>query len=220
MNPMKKALCLLMIILVSLPAISQGRKYQKGMLKAIQAMDEAADPASAMQCVATFEELAQSYPDQWIPFYYASQMLVITSLEESDPVQSDVLLDRALKSLDKALELVPDESEVHVLKALYYIGMMGVDPDVRGPEYFQDVSLELEKAKSLNPDNPRAAFLDGMMALNMPDFMGGGPVAAKPIFLDAEKKFSTFQNEDPLWPSWGTDLVSGELEKMKDVEIE
>lgn len=209
-----------MILLVSLPAMPQGKKYQKSMLKAIRQMNEASDPASGLQCVATFEELGQIHSDQWIPLYHASWMLVTISFEESDPIKSDVLLERAKPSLDKALELAPDESEVHVLKALYYIGMMSVDPSVRGPEYFEDANLSLEKAKGLNPDNPRAVYLEGMMALNMPDFMGGGPAAAKPIFLDAEKKFSTFQNDDPLWPSWGEDLLKGDLERIKDVEIE
>ncbi|MCK5066955.1 MAG: hypothetical protein KAR16_05935 [Bacteroidales bacterium] len=217
---MKKILFLLMIILVSLPSMSQGKKYQKGMLKAIELMNDAADPESSLQCVTTFEEFAQKYPDQWIPFYYASQILIIASLEESDPAKSDTLLVRAKKSLDKASELAPEESEIHVLKALYYIGMMSVDPATRGPEYFQDVTWELDRAKELGPENPRAAFLDGMMAMNLPDYMGGGPAAAKPIFLDAEKKFNEFQNNDPLWPSWGTDQVKEELEKLKDIEIE
>ncbi len=209
-----------MIILVSLPAMSQKRKYQKGMLKAIEQMNEAADPVSSLQCVTTFEEFAQKYPDQWIPFYYASQILVVASFEEPDPAKSDTLLVRAIKSLDKALDLAPDESEIQVLKALYYIGMMSVDPATRGPEYFQDVTWALDRAKELGPENPRATYLDGMMAINLPDYMGGGPAAAKPIFLDAEKMFNEFQNSDPLWPAWGADLVKEELEKLKVVEIQ
>jgi len=58
------------------------------------------------------------------------------------------------------------------------------------------------------------------MALNMPDFLGGGPAAAKPIFLEAEKLFKEFQNEDPLWPSWGADQVKDELKRLKDVPVE
>ena len=209
-----------MIALISLPAMSQGRKYQKVMLKTIQEMNEAGDPESSLQCVSIFEEIAQNDYDQWIPFYYASQILITSSFEESDPATKDDLLARAKKSLDTALELAPEESEVHTLDALHLIGMMAVDPDTRGPEYFEDVISALEKAKNLNPNNPRALFLDGMMAANLPDFMGGGPAVAKPIYLEAEKLFNEFQNDDPLWPSWGEDMVKDELEKLKDVVIE
>jgi hypothetical protein len=137
---------------------------------------------------------------------------------ESDPDQKDVLLDRAKISMNRALKLAPDESEVQVLKALYLIGMMSVDPEVRGGEYYQDFNWTLQKAQELDADNPRAKYLEALMALNMPDFMGGGPAAAKPIFLEAAEKFDTFQNEDPLWPTWGADLVADELDRLKDME--
>lgn len=215
---MKKALFLCTILLISLPAISQGRKYQKDMLKAIEAMNEAADAASVMQSVATFEELAQEYQDQWMPPYYATRVLVFACFEESDPDTKDDLLSRSKKSLDKALDLAPEESEVTVLQALYLIGMMSVDPETRGPEYYMDFNYALDKSKALNPNNPRAAYLDALMALNMPDYMGGGPAAAKPIFLEAAEKFDAFQNDDPLWPNWGADLVSDELDRLKDLE--
>lgn len=214
---MKKSFILLLTLLVSVPVLSQGRKYQKAMLRTIQEMHEASGPESSQHVATLFEEISQDYPDQWIPCYNASQILIFTCFEESDPATKDDLLLRAEKSLDKALELAPEESEVRALQALYYLGMMSVDPEIRGPEYYMNFNSALDKSKTLNPGNPRAAYLDGIMALNMPDYMGGGPAAAKPIFLDAEKKYNEFQNEDPLWPSWGADLVQGELERLEDV---
>ncbi len=41
-------------------------------------------------------------------------------------------------------------------------------------------------------------------ASDLPEFIGGGPAAAKPLFLEAEKKFGEFQNE---------------LAKLKDVQL-
>ena len=212
---MKQTLILLLTVLVSVPVLSQEKKYQKAMLGTIQEMHEAGDPESSQRIATLFEEIAQDYPDQWMPCYYASQILIFTCFEESDPAAKDDLLDRAKKSLENAMELAPEESEVSVLQALYYLGMMSVEPDTRGPEYYMDFTYAVEKSKELNPDNPRSFYLDALMALNMPDYMGGGPAAAKPIFLEAEKKFNEFTNEDPLWPSWGADLVKGELERME-----
>jgi hypothetical protein len=45
--------------------------------------------------------------------------------------------------------------------------------------------------------------------------MGGGPEAARPIFMEAEAKFKAFQNEDPLWPHWGEEANRAELEKLQ-----
>ncbi len=212
---MKKTLFLISLVLLSLPVLSQGRRYTKSMKSAIEKMNEAPDPVSELETATSFEEIALNYPDQWLPSYHASRILVFRSFEESDGSKSDILLDRAKKSLDKAMKMVPEESEVHVLEAFYYIGMISADPDTRGQLYYQNVLDAIQKSRQLNPENPRAYYVDGMMTLNMPEFLGGGPEAAKPILLEAQEKFQTFGIDDPLWPTWGEDLNQGELDRLK-----
>jgi hypothetical protein len=53
------------------------------------------------------------------------------------------------------------------------------------------------------------------MILNMPEFLGGGPEPARPIFAEAAEKFKTFHNDDPFWPTWGKELNQSELDKLK-----
>ncbi len=212
---MKKVLLLSLTVLLCIPATSQGRKYNKSMLSAIEKMNQAADPTAELEMAATFEELAQLYPDQWLPAYHASHLLVNSSFAEPDGVKSDALLERALKSLESAMTNAPEESENHALKALYFIGVISADPAARGQVYYQDVLDAIHTSKNLNPENPRAFLLDGMMTTNMPEFLGGGPEPAKVIFLEAEQKFQAFQNDDPFWPDWGEDLNQDELEKLK-----
>ena len=214
---MKKTLILLAILLVSLPAMPQGKKYQKGMLKAIQQMDEAVDAATFKEAGAAFESFAESQPTEWIPSYYAALCYIDASFEESNLDDKDKTLDQAQKSLGYALKIAPGESELHVLQAFYYMGVISVEPDIRGPEYYEDALYSLEKAEELNPENPRATFLKALMILNMPEFLGGGPESAKPLFLEAEKNFKAFKNENPLWPSWGAAQVEEELERLKDI---
>ncbi len=213
---MKKAIFLVLLALLTLPAMSQGRKYKKAMNAAIEKMHKASDAAGEMELVPGFEDLAQSYPDQWFPSYHASRILVTSSFEESDADKSDALLDRAKKWLNRTMELAPEESEVHVLESLYYIGMMSVDPMTRGQLYYEDVLAAIQKALSLNPENPRAYFMDGMMTANLPEFLGGGPEAAKPIFLEAQEKFKAFHNDDPFWPTWGEDLNQDEMDRLNE----
>jgi type II secretory pathway pseudopilin PulG len=211
---MKKILLLALVAVISMPAMPQSRKYQKKMRSAIEEINEATDAASELTCAASFEEIAEKYPDQWLPSYHAAKIILLRSLGEPDAGKKEAMLDRARKSMDMALAIVPDESEVQVLKALYYIGLITVDPNTMGELYYQDVLDAIQRSKSLNMDNPRAWYLDGIMTLNMPEFLGGGPEAARPILEKAAEKFKAFQNDDPFWPDWGEELNRAELDRL------
>ena len=88
---MKKAILLVLLALLTLPAMSQEKKYKETMGSTIEKMHKASDAAGEMELVPDFEDLAQSYPDQWLPSYHASRILVTSSFEESDAVKSDAL---------------------------------------------------------------------------------------------------------------------------------
>lgn len=211
---MKMTLFLLSLILLSVPAISQGKKYDKAMEAAMEQMRQAPDPVSELELAAGFEAIAKDYPDQWLPSYHASRIIITSSFIEPDSDKRDLMMERAGKSMDRARELAPGESEVEVLTALYYIGLISIDPDSRGPIYYQDAMEAIQKAMDLNPDNPRAHYMNATWMLNMPDFMGGGPDAARPLYLKAQEKFRDYRNEDPFWPDWGEELVGADLERI------
>lgn len=213
---MKKTVFLIILALLSLPLMSQGKKYSKAMSSAMEKMHQASDPAVELEIAADFEKIAKDYPDQWLPAYHASRILVTSSFSDTDVDHRDAMLDRAKDYLMKAQDLVPGESEVQVLKALYFIGIISVEPDTRGPMYYQDAMEAIQKGLDLNPENPRAHYMNGMWTLNTPDFLGGGPEAAKPLLLEAQQKFQDYQNEDPFWPVWGEDLVQAELDRISE----
>lgn len=213
---MKKTIVLVFLSMLMLPLMSQGRKYNKAMQSAIEQMNKASDPALELEVAASFEEIAETYPDQWLPSYHASRIIVTHSFEESDPDKSDALLERAGKNLDLAKALAPRESEIEVLTGLYYIGLISVDPETRGPVYYMDAMDAIQKGLDLNQENPRAHYLNATWTLNMPEFMGGGPEPAKPLFLEAAEKFKAYKNEDPFWPAWGEELVRAELDRMEE----
>jgi tetratricopeptide (TPR) repeat protein len=212
---MKKIFVLTLVLLIPLAGMTQGRKYNKSMEKAIELMQTATEREESLECAGRFEEIALKYPGQWIPYYYASQILTTLTMGEQDIKMGDAQLDRSESSLEKALELNPEESELHTLEALLLVARMSLDPYSRGPMYYEDYMVALQKAKQLNPENPRIYFLEGMIALNLPDYMGGGPAAAKSLFQEAEKKFSAFRNDDPFWPGWGADLNREQLSNLE-----
>ena len=211
---MKNLSLILCILSLSLSAFSQDNKYREAMLGSIEKLDQASGPEDYLACASRFERIATAEKSRWMPYYYASYSLVIMSFEETDGSKRDLLLDRAQSFLDKALELKEDESELHVLQAFLYPSRIIVDPVGRGLQYMEQIYASLATAKTLNPENPRIYFLEGVNKANLPPAMGGGAEAARPILEEAVAKFEAFEEQDPLWPSWGEDAARTELDKL------
>ncbi len=212
---MKKTTLLLTLILVSLSVYPQDEKYLKTMTQTIELMENASGSDEYLKCASQFERIAMAEKSQWLPYYYGANTLVVMSFDEPDGDQRDLLLDRAQQLLDQALELAPEESELHVLQAFLYPSRIMVDPMGRGMLYMEKMFVSLETAKALNPDNPRIYFLEGINKLNLPPSMGGGAEVAKPILEVASAKFAAFHNDDLLWPDWGEDENQAELDKLQ-----
>ncbi len=212
---MKTKLLILTLGLFSFLVMGQEDRYTSAMKSAIEKMDQATEPAEFVESANLFERIASAEKSRWMPYYYASYSLVVMSFEESDGGKKDQVLDRAQELLDYALKLEPEESELHVLQAFLYPSRIMVDPMGRGMTYIEKIFTELETAKSLNPENPRIYFLDGVNKVNLPSSMGGGADVAKPILEEALLKFEAFNNPDPLWPNWGKEGTQAELEKLQ-----
>ena len=213
---MKKNMLLLAALLLSLSVYSQENRYLETMQSTIAAMDSASIQDDFLKCASQFERIAAAEKTEWIPYYYGAYSLIMLSFNITEGTLKDQVLDRAQDMIDKAMELAPDESELHVLQAFLYPARILVDPVARGMEYVEKNFMTLKKARELNPDNPRVDFLEGMNRLNMPPSFGGGPDIARPLFESAEAKFKAFQNPDPLWPDWGEETNRMELEKLRE----
>ncbi len=216
---MKTKLIILTIIvnitLISFSAYGQEDRYTAAMKSAIEMMDQASEPGEFVESANQFERIATAEKNRWMPYYYASYSLVVMSFDENDGGKKDQVLDRAQELLDRGLELQAEESELHVLQAFLYPSRIMVDPMGRGMTYIEKMLTSLETARSLNPENPRTYFLEGVNKLNFPPSMGGGADMAKPILEEALSKFEAFTNDDPLWPAWGEDATRAELEKLQ-----
>lgn len=212
---MKKVIITLSIFAFAIAAVAQENRYQNAMLSNIESLDQAGTQDEYTQCANRFERIAAAEKNLWLPYYYASYSLVVMSFEEELGDRKDLILDRAQELLDKAMELEPEESELYVLQAFLYPSRILVDPMNRGMQYMELIYSTLEKAKALNPGNPRIYFLEGVNKANLPPSMGGGAEVARPILETAVAKFESFDQADPLWPNWGAEAARTELEKLQ-----
>jgi hypothetical protein len=211
---MKKSVIFLAVLLITLPLIAQPRKYRKSMENALALMDNATSPAQHLECAAQFESVAESYETMWMPPYYSALSLIIASFEENEYGRKMEYLDQANGRLERARQLNSQESEIEALAAFYALAMMAADPESNGPMYLEDFNIYLNKAKALNPENPRPYYMDALLKENLPEFMGGGPDQAKSLYLTADEKFKSFQNNDPFWPHWGETLNREQMDRL------
>ena len=216
---MKTLVSIITISLFTACMYAQEEQYNAAMQNALALMDQASEPEQLLESSGHFERIATAEKNRWIPYYYASHCLVMMSFNETNGEQKELVLDRAQEMLDTALELNPEESELHVLQAFLYPGRIMVDPVSRGASYMELTFLSLETAKQLNPANPRIYFLEGTYKINIPASMGGGAEAAKPILAEAMARFESFDNPTPFWPSWGEEATRTELAKLQKIQI-
>lgn len=212
---MKSYLFLIVATLITTFLNAQNTQYTSAMTKAVAEIDSAGTPADYQAAANTFSRIAQAEPKEWLPLYYAaySHLNHAFPMFREDAAKALQTLDLAQAALDKAKALAPGESDLAVLQAYLYIGRLMENPMAKGAEMTPKVFGELEKAAALNPDNPRAPFLQGTYVLNMPEFYGGGAVNAKPHFEKAAVLFEK-EKDRGLLPHWGKRANAHYLEQL------
>ena len=151
----------------------------------------------------TCERIISLKKNEWLPLYYCSYAYTHMAYMTKDEERKDALLDRAQACADTALLINPRESEIQLLVALICYGRMEINPMFRAATYFPRSNDALEKAKALNPQNPRIYYLEGESTLHKPEFLGGGVEAALPILEKALKYYRKFEAPFDIYPHWG-----------------
>jgi len=197
------------------PVWAQSAQYQQAMTDATTAMRSLNEKSAATEFVATanrFERIAGAEPGQWLPRYYAGLLYVYGGFSGKDAAEKDRYLDQADKYLKEA-EAIDKNDELAVLNAYIAQARMVVDPMSRWQEYGPKFSEGVQKAKAMNPANPRPYLLEGSSLMYTPAQFGGGTDTACPLLKQAAEKFATFKPATNLHPTWGKSEVEGLLTK-------
>lgn len=103
---------------------------------------------------------------------------------------------------NRADALLPNNSEIYVLKGYIIFMKMSVEPQQRAMQMIPEADEYLAKAVKLNPENPRAYLIRGQNAFYTPQMFGGGSDVAKPMLITSTEKY-TRQTVKGLEPAWG-----------------
>ncbi len=202
------------LTLLLMVSYAQETRFEKAMLNALEKMNQASTIGEFTEAANIFERIANAETGEWIPLYHAAHAWLIIGFTEQDADIKEPCFDKAQQLLDRALLIAPEESELYTLQAFIYPGKISINPIVRGPGLIGKMNQAIDKAISLNPDNPRSYYLRAVTLANMPEAFGGGREVAKPIFETARQKFVNFTPNSPLWPNWGKELNEEELSKL------
>ena len=164
--------------------------------------------------------IAKKYTDQWAANYYACYSLTVLSYIEKDAKKRDAYLDEAEVYLNNAkTEYKSEYDELYVLNAMYDNARLAVQPAVRYKKYGDLFNENMEKAKSLQPNNPRIYYLKGNSIYYTPKMFGGGAKNALTYFEKAETLFVNDSKEDILKPYWGDKQNNEMLIKCRNESI-
>jgi hypothetical protein len=148
--------------------------------------------------------IANKWAEQWAAQYYACYSTIVLSFFEKDETKKDAYLDESDKYIAKVKELKPGENdETYVMAALIANARIAVKPGSRWKQYGDIFNADIEKAKGLQPHNPRIYYLQGNSILHTPKMFGGGAKNALPYFEKADSLFQSEKSDDIFKPFWG-----------------
>jgi tetratricopeptide (TPR) repeat protein len=204
---MKRVLFTGVLIVFCMVSFAQGRQYNEVMLETIQLMNSATTVGSLQQAANQFEQIGNTMRTLWLPYYYSAYCYVqISHKVESDQLK-DLNVDKAIELNNIADRLSPDNSEIYVMKGFILQARMNVDRWTRGFRYNSECLEMFERAKELDPENPRSYLWHGVNLFNTPSYMGGGKKRAKVLLETAMDKFNTFKLKSPVYPDWGREYA-------------
>jgi hypothetical protein len=218
---MKKTIILFTVIFIAVQGFSQpSDKYLKAMQDRVAAIDSSRNPETLMDLSNSFERIADAEKTQWLPYYYAALAEVNAAYQLSLGKQgmaatTDPMADRAEQLLMKAEILNKDNSEIYIVKKMIATLRMMADPMNRYMQYGPLAQEALEKAKQLNPNNPRVYLLEGEDKYFTPEQYGGSKTEAKTLFEEALKKYDAFKSASSIDPDWGRNLTQYFLSQIQ-----
>jgi hypothetical protein len=206
---MKRFIVLLAASLLTTATFAQSERYVKAMEEKLAVMDTTRNGATLQDLANAFERIATAEKNQWLPYYYAALAHVnraYTMLGGNlggNASLIDPIADKAEALTAQAESLSPNNTEIFILNKMTNSVRMMVDPQSRYMQYGPLAQAALEKAKSLDPENPRVYLLEGQDKFYTPEQYGGSKTEAKKLFELAAKKFDAYKPASSIAPTWG-----------------
>ncbi len=205
---MPRAMALVLLALAALaaaPAHAADPDAVAGARRMLQAGVDSARARQVLAARARFKALSEAEPSLPLLHYWVALSdwrLVPLLGRGADRSRAERYCREGVRECDETLRLEPRSAEALALKGSLQGLLLGFEPSAMmtlGPE----ASLNLSRAKELEPENPRVWLLDGMGTLHKPAEFGGGPAPALEKLRRAQALFAGRASAVGLTPDWG-----------------
>ena len=211
---MKRIIFPITLFFLAISSFAQSSRYQQGMQSNLALFDSLKTPGDYIHLAASFDRIADAEKTQWLPYYYAALSNVLRGFSDTK-ANKDEVAEKADALIAKAEAIEPKNAEIFLLKSMTSTLRMLVDPPGRWQQYGAAVTENREKAKQLEPNNPRVYFLEAQNVFGTPKEFGGGKDKAKPLFEKSIELFKTYKPVSSLYPNWGQKSAEQMLEQTK-----
>lgn len=208
-----KNLVLFCFLLLTSSAIAQSN-YDKAMVNGLQQLKDAKTGQQMAASSAYFERIANSEKTNWLPYYYAAWTNLLSGWMD-EKADKDKVATKANELIAQAEANSKENSEIYCLKQMSAVMAMSVDPMARYMTYGMEAASSLEKAKKLDPTNPRPYLLEAQSIFYTPEAYGGGKAKAKPVYEKAIEMYGKFNPESEISPQWGLEQAQDGLKECE-----
>ncbi len=192
------------IIFLTLTSVAAQNQYEKGMTKAFELWEAKKND----EAINLFERIGKAEKENWLPYYYAAQIHIITSFNIKDVIEIESRLKKAQNYLNEAKIFSKDNAEILIMQAMLHTAYVVYD----GAKYGMSLAPKIEalyvEAKKLEPENPRAILYHAEWKMGAAKFWGTDP---KVFCSEVEKAILYFEKQlasTLFYPDWGKDQIS------------
>jgi hypothetical protein len=218
---MKKAILFIAFIFLTLGLIQAQDSYSQQMLATVGKLDQAVAVKDYQQLASSFESIAVSEKNKWLPYYYAAFCNAkIGWLYERDGDKIEPFADKAEMDIKKSESLLDtavqkkELSEVYCVLSMVSRARVFINPMSYGRQYGPPASQYAHLALNANPDNPRANYLLGWEKYSTPKLWGGDKKKAKELLELAKQQLAATSNEG-INPHWSQKEVDELLKQLR-----
>jgi len=190
-------------------------KYTKGMQQAFTLWGE----GKATEASNLFERIAMAELDNWLPYYYVAQVNTFRSFGETDKEKISQQLEKAQESIDLAMAISPENSEILIQQALIHTAWIAFDGATYGMTLSAKNVAIYAKALGLAPNNPRVVLSKAEWDMGSAKYFGKDTT---PYCKDVERSLELFVNfkpEGPFYPNWGKERATMILNECHNKEV-
>lgn len=178
--------------------------YEKGMEKAFAFWKE----NKITDAVNLFERIASAETDNWLPPYYAAQVLILDGFSKMQDTEAlNAQLKRAQDFVNDATAISKQNPEIMVMQALLHTVYVASDGAKYGMTLAPKVSQIYAEAQKLAPENPRVVYMKADWGMGSAKYFGQD---VKPFCKDLKASlelFANFKPETKYHPNWGKERV-------------